>query len=296
MTDQQRREVHRVREAARRASRTPEQAEAERERDRVYRRTPERVAARRVTRRNWSPERKAAVVQRRKDRLAVRTVSEKEADQSYLREWHANRSSELVASGTASRKKWHDQNRVEYNAVLRAKRATRAPERVASDRLRENAYMKAWYAGRTPDQKAYTAAKTRHTRSMKLADFNDGTLSVDDCLELWATATHCPDCGVVLAVQAGRAGRGARGNKSKAMDHIVPLTRAGWHSIDNARTICRKCNTGKMDRLPAEWLAWVAEKRGYEQAILCRRSMLKNGQLGRGGVPAVDVAQLMEAV
>jgi 5-methylcytosine-specific restriction endonuclease McrA len=38
-----------------------------------------------------------------------------------------------------------------------------------------------------------------------------------------------------------------------AMDHVVPISRGGWHAIGNVLPACRSCNSSKSDRLLIEW-------------------------------------------
>lgn len=37
-----------------------------------------------------------------------------------------------------------------------------------------------------------------------------------------------------------------------SIDHIVPKSRGGSHAIENLRTLCTQCNTGKGTTLPGE--------------------------------------------
>jgi 5-methylcytosine-specific restriction endonuclease McrA len=51
-------------------------------------------------------------------------------------------------------------------------------------------------------------------------------------------ASPCAYCGAI---------------KNLELDHIVPLSRGGKHSIGNTTTACRSCNASKSDRLLMEW-------------------------------------------
>lgn len=37
------------------------------------------------------------------------------------------------------------------------------------------------------------------------------------------------------------------------MDHVVPVSRGGWHAIGNILPACRSCNAKKQRRTIAEW-------------------------------------------
>ena len=43
------------------------------------------------------------------------------------------------------------------------------------------------------------------------------------------------------------------GDHADTLDHVVPLTRGGEHSISNLVPACRPCNSSKHDKLLSEW-------------------------------------------
>ncbi len=46
------------------------------------------------------------------------------------------------------------------------------------------------------------------------------------------------------------------GNKVKEIDHVIPLSKSGTHSLDNLQMLCLDCNRSKGDKLPEDFKAW----------------------------------------
>jgi 5-methylcytosine-specific restriction endonuclease McrA len=46
------------------------------------------------------------------------------------------------------------------------------------------------------------------------------------------------------------------GNPAKHLDHIIPLSRGGNHSIGNLAPACVRCNTSKNNKTIMEWRIW----------------------------------------
>ena len=42
-------------------------------------------------------------------------------------------------------------------------------------------------------------------------------------------------------------------NENQSVDHVIPLSRGGTHSIGNLMTLCRSCNSSKHARTLMEW-------------------------------------------
>jgi len=72
----------------------------------------------------------------------------------------------------------------------------------------------------------------------------DGTLTPAVVARLFATAKTCPYC------------RRALHARQKTLDHVVPVSRGGIHSITNVLVCCRSCNMRKHARTPEE-MGWT---------------------------------------
>lgn len=55
----------------------------------------------------------------------------------------------------------------------------------------------------------------------------------------------CQMCGVDTPERL----RGTYKHNAPELDHIIPLSKGGTHSIDNAQTLCRSCNAWKSDKI-----------------------------------------------
>lgn len=60
----------------------------------------------------------------------------------------------------------------------------------------------------------------------------------------------CQACGVETPIDL----KGTFEPNAPELDHIIPLSRGGFHSPDNCRCLCRSCNADKGDRTDQEWL------------------------------------------
>lgn len=71
----------------------------------------------------------------------------------------------------------------------------------------------------------------------------DGTLTPSVVAGLFASAHECAYCHERMTP------------RDKTLDHVMPVSRGGAHSISNVAIACRSCNSRKRTRTPAEWMA-----------------------------------------
>ena len=71
---------------------------------------------------------------------------------------------------------------------------------------------------------------------------NDNTLNGKDLSNLFINTKKCSVCNIDIKY------------KDKTLDHIIPLSKGGLHSIKNAIILCRKCNSKKHNKVLELWL------------------------------------------
>jgi 5-methylcytosine-specific restriction endonuclease McrA len=79
-------------------------------------------------------------------------------------------------------------------------------------------------------------------RAKLAAQQSDGTLTESAVKALYAAAKRCCYCQKPMR------------SKQKSLDHIIPLSLSGAHSVQNVVVCCRSCNASKHDRPVKEWL------------------------------------------
>lgn len=92
-------------------------------------------------------------------------------------------------------------------------------------------------------------AHAKKTRAQGKSLLDDGSLTPSVLTTMFAQAKVCLYCGNRMRSQ------------DKTLDHIIPRSKGGWHSIANAVICCRTCNTKKHSLMPSTWLTRVREDR-----------------------------------
>jgi 5-methylcytosine-specific restriction endonuclease McrA len=80
-------------------------------------------------------------------------------------------------------------------------------------------------------------------RGALIAATDDRTLTVATIIRLFSQAAWCHYCGKRMRAT------------EKSLDHCVPLSRGGRHSITNVVVCCKSCNSRKRTRTSVEFLA-----------------------------------------
>lgn len=112
------------------------------------------------------------------------------------------------------------------------------------------------------------AHKRKAARVAQAFWLEDGTLTPAVKQRLFAEAKECPYCGATLDP------------RRKTIDHVVPQSRGGLHSIRNVLVCCRTCNTRKAGLTPSAWLRRLSKQRRSTVRLLYKKLKV----LGRGSV------------
>jgi len=88
--------------------------------------------------------------------------------------------------------------------------------------------------------------RTKEKRRSRIEATDDGTLTGDVIVRLFAGAKHCHYCGKRMR------------SVDKSLDHVMPLSRGGTHSINNVVVACKPCNFNKRTSTVDEWRARAA--------------------------------------
>src|SRR5262245_4415383 len=74
-----------------------------------------------------------------------------------------------------------------------------------------------------------------HKRRLGIAQ---GSLTAKDIKSLLACSDRCALCGIKMVAEPQK-------ERSREIDHIVPIAAGGNHNIGNVRVVCRGCNLSR---------------------------------------------------
>ena len=76
--------------------------------------------------------------------------------------------------------------------------------------------------------------------------------SFDPLLVMWRDEWKCQGCGCDTPEEL----RGTSEDDAPELDHIIPLSKGGEHTINNTQCLCRVCNLMKSDKTMIEFNQW----------------------------------------
>lgn len=88
---------------------------------------------------------------------------------------------------------------------------------------------------------------TRQRRQDRIVESDDGTLTPEAIKGLFSSQKSCIVCFKPMKWE------------EKTLDHVLPLSKDGAHSIKNAMVMCHKCNSKKRESLPRDWFESLPE-------------------------------------
>lgn len=97
-------------------------------------------------------------------------------------------------------------------------------------------------------QRPWVMLARKHHRDARLAGVDDdGSVTVDVVKEMWLSTLECVYCGRELT------------EYNKSLEHMLPMSLGGEHSIRNVIVVCRLCNETKRARPFDEWICFLDE-------------------------------------
>lgn len=181
--------------------------------------------------------------------LAEEWAADPEKRKAYHRAWRAANPDKVKAA------------RRKYVAAHPEKEKARHRKRHEAHREERNAQSREWYAKNREARRRYEAARKDQQREYRAA---------------WTQANPAQQKARVNAYRARRLG--APGEMTPAdiralratgdgicsycfkrasrleIEHCTPLSRGGWHSIDNCVMVCKSCNSSKAAKTVLEFL------------------------------------------
>ena len=144
--------------------------------------------------------------------------------------------------------KYYEDNREQKVAYERTRRRTQGD------------YLRAWDKARYQrqrDKRIELAERYGHTRRARMAN-----VAVDEGLTVAKLRAmlgdECCYCGVTMTFKRGRTAEGIAPHRA-TLEHLLPISRGGSHTFDNADLACHSCNTRKNNKTVDEFMQYMSE-------------------------------------
>jgi len=195
----------------------------------------------------------------------IRAVNRSTCGQKECRRQHHN---VLNAAWRAENKEYHRAQIAEWRAANAERVHAKNREWREQNRERERAACKVW---REANREAHRVMIREWERANPIAragyhaqrrgwKSNDKISTRDWSRLVTRHGECCAYCGKAAPL---------------TVDHVVPLSRGGRHTIGNVLPACLSCNSSKQDRLLVEWRAGKCHGRARTKSIRGQRSATK---------------------
>lgn len=137
---------------------------------------------------------------------------------------------------------WQKENKDRVNATYRKNYA----KNLENSRAKRRARFKQWYSCNAEFQrqrtrqyaKAHPESKRISEQKRRIRKLNNGEYLILPKEISRLLSSNCNNCG---------------SSKSVTLDHIIPISRGGSHSIGNLQSLCKSCNSSKNNKTITEW-------------------------------------------
>jgi len=139
--------------------------------------------------------------------------------------YRSGRRTQCKSCDSLKAQKWRSRNQDRWDSYMQTWRLDN------KNRIRENKID--W---RNRNRK--TLHEQLHRRRVRLQKGSIFAISKKDLKKLYSS--NCVNCGT---------------HENISLDHIIPISRGGRHSVGNLQAMCRSCNSSKRDKLMVEFRA-----------------------------------------